>query len=153
MKEFDRGIRIQALTLHQAGHPISVILEKTGYSRTGFYCLLRKAKENGYTPGQGPILLEYVENGEGRGRKPVLTAERKQRLISLLTAEDTSRKFTSQQLADLFNEHNESKDEQFTVGRSTVLRAITAEGYSKHIAKSKGGCKIVKKNKSKGKGA
>ncbi|RYP56417.1 hypothetical protein DL771_011898 [Monosporascus sp. 5C6A] len=55
--------RVQALTLHGVGIPFAQITEKTGYSRSGFYELRRKAIQRGYVDG-GPILDEHVADGK-----------------------------------------------------------------------------------------
>ncbi|KAI0445229.1 hypothetical protein F4803DRAFT_195107 [Xylaria telfairii] len=127
-KELDLGARIQALTLHSEGYSRAAISEKTGYTHSGFCALLAKAKKRGYKPGEGPILLEYVTQEAGKGRPSILTDERKQRLVAILTSDETCRKFTAQQLADKFNEQNEDGQ---TVSRRTVLRALEAEGFKK----------------------
>ncbi|RYP49616.1 hypothetical protein DL768_004737 [Monosporascus sp. mg162] len=55
--------RVQALALHGVGIPFAQITEKTGYSRSGFYELRRKAIQRGYVDG-GPILDEHVVDGK-----------------------------------------------------------------------------------------
>ncbi|GAW13530.1 hypothetical protein ANO14919_029170 [Xylariales sp. No.14919] len=128
VKEFDLGQRIQALTLHSEGYPRKAILEKTGYSSSGLSYLITTAKKRGYTPGSGPILRQYVDNEPGRGRQPILTDKQKHKIVEILTADDASRKFSVQELADKFNKTN---DEDQTVSRGTVARIVEAEGFKK----------------------
>lgn len=63
----DDGVRCQVLALHGAGLSRKQIYEVTGVSPTGFFRLLRKAKERGYVVG-GPVLLAYVKDAKRSGR-------------------------------------------------------------------------------------
>ncbi|KAI0550625.1 hypothetical protein F4679DRAFT_542039, partial [Xylaria curta] len=127
-KEFDFGVRIQALTLHSEGYTRAKIVEKTGYTPGGLCALISKARKRGYEPGKGPILFEYVAPEPGRGRPTKLTDERKQKIIEILTSDKASRKFTTQQIADKVNE--QCQDDE-TISRKTVSRALQAEGFKK----------------------
>ncbi|KAI1758365.1 hypothetical protein F4782DRAFT_477741 [Xylaria castorea] len=124
-KEFDLGTRIQALTLHSEGYSRSAITEKTGYTLSGLCYLINKAKKRGYKPG-GLILREYADTAAGKGRPPIINDERKQKIAAILTSEQACRKFTTQQLADRFNEQNQDDRK---ISRRTVLRMLTTEGY------------------------
>ncbi|KAI8953589.1 hypothetical protein F4801DRAFT_122107 [Xylaria longipes] len=142
-KEFDLGTRLQALTLHSEGYSRAAIAEKTGYTSGGLCNLLAKAKRRGYKRGEGPILLEYVAAEAGRGRPPILTDERKQKITAMLTSEEACRKFSAQQLADKLNEQNIDQP----VSRRTVLRALKAEGFKKVKDPTKPGWKRYLKQK------
>ncbi|KAI1199070.1 hypothetical protein F5X97DRAFT_298004 [Nemania serpens] len=124
-KELDLGQRIQALTLHSEGYPRSTIAKKTGYTPGGLGHLINTAKKRGYTPGSGLILRRYVDNEPGRGRPPI-SDERKHKLFEILTSDTASRKFSTQKLADRFNEQTEDNR---TISRRTVLRLLDSEGY------------------------
>lgn len=84
VKEHDIAARVQALTLHATGHTRKEIERLTGYSDGGFGKLLLKAKRRGYVPGSS-ILLEYVVDQKGRGRKEVLTVAKKEEIVSSVT--------------------------------------------------------------------
>ncbi|KAI0183972.1 hypothetical protein EV127DRAFT_445632 [Xylaria flabelliformis] len=127
-KEFDFGVRIQALTLHSEGYTRSRIVEKTGYTPGGLCALISKAKKRGYEPGKGPILFEYVAPEPGRGRPTKLTDERRHLIVEILTADKASRKFTTQEIADKVNAL--CQDDQ-TISRKTVSRALQAEGFKR----------------------
>lgn len=128
VKEFDLGTRIQALTLHSEGYSRGDIIEKTGYTSSGLYSLLHKAKKRGYKPGEGPILREYAETEAGKGRPTIITEERRIRIIAILTSETAPRKISTQEMANRFNQ--QKTDEQ-AVSRRTVLKVLTAEGYKR----------------------
>ncbi|KAI1163259.1 hypothetical protein F5B18DRAFT_323245 [Nemania serpens] len=127
VKEFDLGQRIQALALHSEGYPRSAIAKKTGYTPGGLSYLLKAAKKRGYKPGSGPILRRFVDNEPGRGRPPT-SGERKHKIIEILTSDTASRKFSTQKLADRFNE--QAEDDR-TISRRTVLRLLDSEGYKR----------------------
>ncbi|KAJ8128344.1 hypothetical protein O1611_g5290 [Lasiodiplodia mahajangana] len=128
-KEFDLGQRIQALTLHSEGYSRKAITERTGYTPSGLSYLITTAKKRGYKPGEGLILLQYVENEPGRGRKPVLTDASKRRIIEILTADEASHKLSLQKLADKFNETN--AEDHISISRSIVARFLEEEGFKK----------------------
>lgn len=147
-KELDLGIRVHALVLHSEGYTRASIMEKTGYSAGGLSNLLTKAKSRGYTPGKGPILLEYVDNEPGRtGRPRKVTQEQRDQIVASLALEKEKAgaagggvggkgKFVStQKLADKFNAEN---PEGVSVSRRTVLRALNSAGikHSKGTPKS-----------------
>lgn len=127
-KEFDLGTRIQALTLHSEGYPRRLIFERTGYSATGFQGLLNKAKKRGYKPGQGPIMREYADTEPGRGRPSIITDERKAQIFAILASDTAARKFSTQELAEKFNE---LKTDEQTLSRKTVSKILRSEGYNK----------------------
>jgi len=71
---FDNGTRVQVLTLLQEGQTIDYIKEKTKYSRSTIYELLKRAKARGYDPAKDTrILLAYVEDAPRTGRPKNLT--------------------------------------------------------------------------------
>ncbi|KAI0489646.1 hypothetical protein F4859DRAFT_509232 [Xylaria cf. heliscus] len=125
-KEFDLGTRIRALTLHSEGYSRAAIVEKTGYSASGLSTLISKAKKRGYKPREGPILREFVDTEPGKGRPPLLTEERKKRIVAILTSDKASRKLTTQQLADRINSQSLGDP---PLCRRTVLNALNAEGF------------------------
>ncbi|KAI1191750.1 hypothetical protein F5B17DRAFT_382027 [Nemania serpens] len=125
VKEFDIGQRIHALALHSEGYPRSAICKKTGYTLGGLSHLLKVAQKRGYKAGSGPILRLYVDNEPGRGRPPA-PSERRQKLVEFLTSDPASRKLTTQQLADKYNEQAEDNK---TISRRTVLRLLNFEGW------------------------
>ncbi|GAW25372.1 hypothetical protein SAMD00023353_0501750 [Rosellinia necatrix] len=127
-KEFDIGTRIQALTLHSEGYSRSQIVEKTGYTTNGFSYLLTKAKKRGYKPGEGPILREYVDTASGKGRPTVLTTDRTNKIIQIVTANSTARKFSAQDIVDKFHEANGSDR---SISKSSVLKALSVKGFKK----------------------
>ncbi|KAI0505694.1 hypothetical protein F5B22DRAFT_661162 [Xylaria bambusicola] len=139
-QEFDLGTRIQALVLHSEGYSRAAIVQKTGYSAGGLSSLIQKAKKRGYQPGEGPVLREYVESEPRKGRPPKLTQDRKDKIIATLTSDKACRQFSSQKLADKFNSENPDAP---SISRTTVLRALTAEGSqylhtsSRHLASAK----------------
>lgn len=135
-KEFDLGTRLQALTLHSEGIPRRQILEKTGYSDSGFQNLLNKAKKNGYKPGQGPILRQYAETAPRKGRPSIMTAERKAKLLEILASDPAARKLSTQQLSEKFNELR--ADDGQTLSRRSVLRMLRSEGYDRPAAGRRG---------------
>ncbi|KAI0452136.1 hypothetical protein F5B21DRAFT_484715 [Xylaria acuta] len=127
VKEFDLGKRLQALTLHSEGYSRSAIIEKTGYTPSGLSYLLTTAKKRGYEPSNGLILREYVENKAGRGRLPLLSGDQKNKILEILTSDKASRKFSTQELANKFNEQSGDR----SVSRRTVARLLEAEGFKK----------------------
>ncbi|KAI1429810.1 hypothetical protein F5Y12DRAFT_338187 [Xylaria sp. FL1777] len=134
VKEFDLGTRLQALTLHSEGYPRKAIIEKTGYTSGGLSYLITTARKRGYKPGDGLILRQYVDNEAGRGRKSVLTDKQKQKIVEIFTADKASRKFSTQELADKFNEENGANQ---TISRKIVARVLKAEGLEKVGSRSK----------------
>jgi len=89
---YNYGTRIQALTLLQEGKTIDYIKEKTKYSKSTIYDLLKKAKSRGYDPNKDSrILLVYVEDSERIGRPKKLTEEVKEAIISTISKNSTAK--------------------------------------------------------------
>ncbi|KAI0487026.1 hypothetical protein F4859DRAFT_467957 [Xylaria cf. heliscus] len=128
VKEFDLGKRLQALTLHSEGYSRAAIAEKTGYTLGGLCYLLNKAKKRGYKRSEGHILHEYVDTAPGKGRPRIMNDERKQKITAILTSEKAGRKFSTQELANRFNQQNQDDK---SISRRTVLRLLEAEGYKR----------------------
>ncbi|KAI1180818.1 hypothetical protein F4777DRAFT_173960 [Nemania sp. FL0916] len=127
-KEFDLGLRLQALTLHSEGYTRAAIIERTGYTPSGLSHLITTAKSRGYEPGGHPIYRKYVDNGSGRGRKRAVTDERKLKVLEVLTADEASLRLSIQQLADRYNFQN-SGDRQLS--RKVIGRMLEAEGFKR----------------------
>ncbi|KAI1175778.1 hypothetical protein F4777DRAFT_304995 [Nemania sp. FL0916] len=127
-QEFDPAVRVRALTLHSEGYSRAAILQKTGYTLGGFKKLLAAAKKRGYQPGEGSILLSYVTNEVGRGRKPKLGKEQRQRIIEIFTTDKVSRKLSSKQLAERFNNENEWK---INISEKIVQNVLKEAGYNR----------------------
>ncbi|POR36816.1 Uncharacterized protein TPAR_02985 [Tolypocladium paradoxum] len=68
--------RIIALTLYNEGCPTNYILQRSGFKRSAFFLLLKKAKQRGFVRGEPPTEA-FVTDGPRSGRPK--TSKRRQR--------------------------------------------------------------------------
>ena len=121
----DNGTRIQVLTLLQEGQTIDYIKEKTKYSKSTIYELLKWAKARGYDPEKDSrILLAYVEDAPRIGRPKKLTEAIEQLIIDTISKNSTTRELSTAKIAAIV-----SPLVKGGLSDRSVHRALRRRGY------------------------